>query len=88
MHKINLTEAKNCLATLVKEVADGEEVVITEESGLAFKLVLMENAPDSSSSNQSKLFNPEGLWDQTEPVTSQDIAEARKEIWHKFDQKD
>ena len=38
MHKINLHEAKDCLASLVKEVSDGEELIITEESGLAFKL--------------------------------------------------
>ena len=38
--------------------------------------------------DQGKLFNPEGLWDQTEPITARDIAEVRKEMWHKFDQKD
>ena len=88
MHKINLTEAEACLAALVKEVANGEEVVIIEESGLAVKLVLVADIPSSSDSNQDKLFNPEGLWDQAEPITSQDIAEVRKEMWHKFDQKD
>lgn len=88
MHKINLTEAEACLAALVKEVANGEEVVIIEESGLAVKLVLVADIPSSSDSNQGKLFNPEGLWDQAEPITSQDIAEVRKEMWHKFDQKD
>ena len=88
MHKINLTEAEACLAALVKEVANGEEVVIIEESGLAVKLVLVADIPSSSSSNQDKLFNPEGLWDQTEPITFQDIAEVRKEMWPKFDQKE
>jgi antitoxin (DNA-binding transcriptional repressor) of toxin-antitoxin stability system len=88
MHKINLTEAEACLAALVKEVANGEEVVIIEESGLAVKLVLVADIPSSSGSNQDKLFNPEGLWDQAEPITSQDIAEVRKEMWHKFEQKD
>ncbi|MDE2735770.1 MAG: UPF0175 family protein [Gemmatimonadota bacterium] len=34
-----------------------------------------------------ELFNPEGLWEQAQPITSQDIAEVRKEMWHKFDQK-
>ena len=40
-----------------------------------------------ANASQGKLFNPEGLWDQTKPITSQDIAEVRKEMWHKFDQK-
>ncbi len=88
MHKINITEAEACLAALVKEVANGEEVVIIEESGLAVKLILVADIPSSSSSNQGKLFNPEGLWDQAKPITSQDVAEVRKEMWHKFDQKD
>ena len=88
MHKINLHEAKDCLASLVKEVSDGEEVIITEESGLAFKLVPMEKAPGSSGFNQGKLFNPEGLWEQTKPITSEDIAEGRNEMWRKFDQTD
>ena len=88
MHKINLTEAESCLAALVKEVANGEEVVIVEESGLAIRLVLMTDIPSSSEPSQGKLFNPEGLWDQAEPIASQDIAEARKEMWHKFAQKD
>ena len=88
MHKINLTEAAACLASLVKEVANGEEVVIIEESGLAVKLVLAPDIPSSSGSDQGKLFNPEGLWDQTEPITSQDIAEVRKEMWYKFEQKE
>ena len=88
MHKINLTEAESCLAALVKEVANGEEVVIIEESGLAVKLVLIADIPSSSGPSQDKLFNPEGLWDQAQPITSQDIAEARKEMWHKFEQKE
>ncbi len=41
MRKINLIEAKTCLASLVKEVANGEDAIITEENGLAFKLVLL-----------------------------------------------
>ena len=88
MHKINLTEAEGCLAALVKEVANGEEVVIIEESGLAVRLVLMADVPSAPDTSEDKLFNPEGLWDQAEPITSQDIAEARKEMWHKFEQKD
>ena len=88
MHKINLTEAENCLAALVKEAANGEKVIITQEDGSAFQLVLMEDAPDSSEFDQGKLFNPEGLWDQTTPITARNIAEVRKEMWHKFDQKD
>ena len=88
MHKINLHEAKDCLASLVREVADGEEVIITEESGLAFKLVLMGEAPGSQDDNRGKLFNPEGLWKQAKPITSEDIAEVRNEMWRKFDQMD
>ena len=88
MHKINLTEAEACLAALVKEVVNGEEVVIIEESGLAVKLVLMADIPSSSDSSQGKLFNPEGLWEQAQPITSQDIAKVRKEMWHKFDQEE
>ena len=38
-----------------------------------------------ANASQGKLFNPEGLWDQTHSVTSQDLAEVRKEMWHKFD---
>ena len=48
----------------------------------------MENAPDSSEFDQDKLFNPEGLWVQMRPMTARDIAEVRKEMWHKFDPKD
>ena len=64
MYKINLTEAETCLAALVKEAANGEKVVITQEDGSAFQLVPIANAPGSSESDQGKLFNPEGLWDQ------------------------
>ena len=88
MHKINLTEAETCLAALVKEAANGEKVVITQEDGSAFQLVPMANAPSSSAFDQGKLFNPEGLWDQITPITARDIAEVRKEMWHKFDQED
>ena len=88
MHKIDLTEAENCLPALVKEAANGEKVVITQKDGSAFQLVPMANAPDSSEFDQVKLFNPEGLWDQMDPITARDIAEARKEMWHKFNQKD
>ena len=88
MRKINLNEAKNCLASLVKEVANGEEVIITEESGLAFRLVPLEKVPGSSGFDQGMLFNPEGLWEDAKPITSEDIAEVRSEMWRKFDQKD
>ena len=84
MHKIDLTEAENCLAALVKEAANGEKVVITQEDGSAFQLVPMANAPDSSEFDQGKLFNPEGLWDQMDPITARDIAEARKNYLVKF----
>lgn len=39
MHKINLTEAETCLAELVKEAAGGEDVIITQDDGSAFKIV-------------------------------------------------
>lgn len=48
----------------------------------------MSKVPDSSEFDQGKLFNPEGLWDQMKPITARDIAEVRKEMWHKFDPKD
>ena len=88
MHKIDLTEAETCLAALVKEVANGEKVIITQEDGSAFQLVPIANIPGSSEFDQDKLFNPEGLWDQIRPITARDIAEVRKEMWHKFDQQD
>ena len=88
MHRINLNEAKGCLASLVKEVADGEEVIITEESGLAFKLVLLGQVPGSQGYNREKLLNPDGLWEEAKPISSEDIAEVRNEIWRKFDQMD
>ena len=88
MHRINLNEAKDCLASPVKEVPDGEEVIITEQSGLAFKLVLLGQAPGSQDDNRGKLFDPEGLWELAKPITSEDIAEVRNEMWRKFDQMD
>ena len=39
MYKISLTEAKSRLAELVKEAASGEEIIITQQSGSAVKLV-------------------------------------------------
>ena len=32
--------------------------------------------------------NPEGLWERAKPITSEDIAEVRNEMWRKFDQMD
>jgi antitoxin (DNA-binding transcriptional repressor) of toxin-antitoxin stability system len=91
MHKINLEEAETCLAELVKEAAKGEDVIITQGDGSAFQLIPIQNLsnrsqPNRSSLDQEALFNPEGIWDQANRITSQDIAEARKEMWHKFDQ--
>ena len=83
MHKIDLIEAETCLAALVKEAANGEKVIITQEDGSAFQLVPMKEVPGASDVDQDKLFNPEGLWDQITPITARDIAEARKEMWHK-----
>ena len=88
MRKINLNEAKTCLASLVKEVANGEDVIITEENGLAFKFVLLKEVPGSSGFDEGTLFNPEGLWENAKPITSEDVDEVRNEMWQKFDQKD
>ena len=61
-------------------------MIITEETGLAFKLVLMGQVPGSQGYNREKLFNPEGLWELAKPKTSEDIAEVRSEVWRKLDQ--
>ena len=53
-------------------------IELEEESFLS---AIMEVA----NASQGKLFNPEGLWGQTKPITSRNVAEARKEMWHKFD---
>lgn len=86
MHKINLTDAETCLAELVKEAAKGEEVIITLEDGAAFKLIPVTDKPSVSTAQNNKLYDPEGIWDQS--ITSQDIAEARKEMWQKFESED
>ena len=39
MHKINLEEAETCLAELIKKAAKGEDVIITQGDGSAFKIV-------------------------------------------------
>lgn len=39
MHKINLSDAQVCLADLIKEAAMGEDVIITQDDGSAFKIV-------------------------------------------------
>ena len=75
-----------CEAPLVRKVTDGEEVIITEESGLAIKLVLLGQAPGSDDYNRGKLFDPEGLWEQAKPISSGDIAEVRNEMWRKLEQ--
>lgn len=83
MHRIKLAEAETCLAELVKEAANGEEVIITQEDGIAIKLTRI---ADSSDNNKNKLVDPEGIWDHS--VTSQNISDARKEMWKKFDSED
>ena len=55
-------------------------IELEEESFLS---AIMEVA----NASQGKLFNPEGLWDQAKPITSRNVAEVRKEMWHKFDQR-
>ena len=59
---------------------------MTEESDPSFKLVPMRQAPGSRDYNRGKLFNPDGLWEQAKPITSEDIAEVRNEMWRTFDQ--
>jgi len=39
MHTISLVEAKEHLAELVADAANGEEVIITQEDGSAFKII-------------------------------------------------
>lgn len=41
MYKIDLKEAENCLAELIKEVASGKQVIITRNDGASFKIVLV-----------------------------------------------
>ena len=41
MQKISLTEAESCLAELVKEATNGEEIIITQTDGAAVKLVAL-----------------------------------------------
>ncbi|MBW4601842.1 MAG: prevent-host-death protein [Calothrix sp. FI2-JRJ7] len=41
MFKIDIKEAENCLAELIKEVASGKEVIITRSDGASFKIVLV-----------------------------------------------
>lgn len=39
MYSVNLKEAETQLAKLVEEAARGEEVIITRDDGIAFRLV-------------------------------------------------
>ena len=68
MTKIDLKEAETCLAALVKEAANGEEVIITQKDGPAFKLVpipLEKSIPKcGSAGGQVKLSD-----DFNEPLT-------------------
>ncbi len=41
MQKIPLAEAESCLAELVKEATNGEEIIITQTDGSAVKLVAL-----------------------------------------------
>ncbi len=41
MQKISLTEAESCLAELVKEATNGEEIIITQTDGSSVKLVAL-----------------------------------------------
>lgn len=45
MHQVNLQEAETQLATLIEQVASGEEVVITRSDGSAFKIILLNSTP-------------------------------------------
>ena len=39
MHKVALIEAEKCLARLVREAAEGQEVIITQDDGSAFRII-------------------------------------------------
>ena len=66
--------------------ADMERVVFLDAlKSYQVSAINMSSEELARDSNRGKLFNPEGLWDQAKPITSQDIAEIRKEMWHKFD---
>ena len=39
MRKVNLSEAGGCLAELIEAAGHGEEVIITQSNGFAFKIV-------------------------------------------------
>ena len=39
MHKVALIEAEKCLSELVQEAAEGQEVIITQDDGSAFRIV-------------------------------------------------
>lgn len=41
MQKISLTEAEYCLAELVKEAANGEEIIITQADGSYLTLIAL-----------------------------------------------
>ncbi len=41
MQKISLTEAESCLAELIEEATNGEEIIITQADGAAVKLVAL-----------------------------------------------
>lgn len=57
MHKINLSEAETCLKELIKEAANGEDVIITQDDGSAFKLV-----PFASGKPMPKFGSAKGLF--------------------------
>ena len=51
-------------------------------------LVVIEESSTAPSHTQP-LFNPEGMWaGQNTDISPQDIAEARREMWGKFDRED
>ena len=57
MHKIDLSEAETCLAKLIKEAANGEDVIITHNDGSAFKIVpLSREAPAPKFGSAKGLF--------------------------------
>ena len=61
MHKINLSEAQNCLAELVKEAEQGEDVIITQDNGSEFQIV-----PLNQEKPTPKFGSAKGLFKMTD----------------------
>lgn len=54
MQKISLTEAESCLAELVKEATNGEEIIITQTDGSSVMLVALSHDKPSPKYGSAK----------------------------------